>query len=126
MCFIVGSRSLVRFKTKLSVTTIDSNFHLLPIFCHKKLHLRCCIGLLLNIVTCPVKILKGIRGCLPWSTATLGKYEKLTVLDALKIHFQRFFALSWVFCIKLNFLHLISNGLNEVNINSLTQIVALS
>ena len=39
------------------------------------------------------------------------KYEKLTLLDALKIHFQRFFALS--------FFYLISNELNGVNINSL-------
>ena len=39
------------------------------------------------------------------------KYEKLTLLDALKIHFQRFF--------ELRFLHLISNELTGVNINSL-------
>ena len=38
-------------------------------------------------------------------------------LDALKINFQRFSALS--------FLHLISNGLNGVNMNSLKLIVAL-
>ena len=36
---------------------------------------------------------------------------KNTFLDALKIHFQKIFALS--------FLHLISNGLNVVNNNSL-------
>ena len=47
----------------------------------------------------------------------LGIQEKLTLLDALKIHFQKFFALS--------FLHLISNGLNGVNSNSFTKIVAL-
>ena len=41
--------------------------------------------------------------------ATLGKYQKLTVLDAIKIHFQR-----------LSSLQLISNGLNGVNINLLT------
>ena len=29
----------------------------------------------------------------PRSTATLGKFEKLTLLDALKLHFQTFFAL---------------------------------
>ena len=51
------------------------------------------------------------------SKATLEKYEKLTLLDALKILIQRFSALS--------FLHLISNGLNEVSINSLTEIMAL-
>ena len=42
-------------------------------------------------------------------SATLGKYEKLTLLDVLKIHFQRFFGLS--------FLHLTSNGPNGVNRN---------
>ena len=42
----------------------------------------------------------------------LGKYEKLNPLDALKIHFERLFVLS--------FSYLISNGqLNGVNINSL-------
>ena len=51
------------------------------------------------------------------SNATLRKYEKPTLLDAVKIHFQRFFALS--------FLHLISNGVSGVNVTSLTQIVAL-
>ena len=39
------------------------------------------------------------------------KYEKLSLLDTLKIHFQRFFTLF--------FLHLVSNELNGVNINSL-------
>ena len=38
------------------------NNTLLPNFYHKELHLRCCIGLELNIVT-STKILKGI-GCL--------------------------------------------------------------
>ena len=49
----------------------------------------------------------------PWSTATLGKFEKLTLLDALKLHFQTFFA--------LRFLHLTSMDLSGVNINSLTK-----
>ena len=43
------------------------------------------------------------------SSAALGKYQKPTLLDVLKIHFQRFFALS--------FLHLMSNGLNGVDIS---------
>ena len=41
----------------------------------------------------------------------MGKYEKRTLLDALKIYFQWFLA--------LGFLYLISNKLNGVNINSL-------
>ena len=41
-----------------------------------------------------------------------GKYEKLTLLDALKNISRVFFA--------LGFMHLVSNGLNEVNSNSLT------
>ena len=63
------------------------------------------------------KISKTHWGHSPWSSATLGKYEKLTVLDPLKIHFQRFFTLS--------FFHLISNELNRVNSNWFMKIVAL-
>ena len=40
------------------------------------------------------------------------KYENASLLDALKMHFQRFFATS--------FLHSMPNGLNRVNINLLT------
>ena len=93
MCFIrVGSRGPITFKMMLSVTIVNSSFQL-PIFCHKDLHLRCCIGLVLNIVIWSMNLLKDMRGHLPWSSATSGKYEKLTLLDTLKIHFQRFFAL---------------------------------
>ena len=60
MPFRIGFRSPVTFKTKLYVTTVNNNFQPLPIFCHKELHLRCCIGLELNIVTWYTKILKGI------------------------------------------------------------------
>ena len=95
----VGSRSPITFKTKVSVTTVNYCFQLLPIFCHEELHLRCCIGLGLNIITWSMKLLKNMRGHLQWSSATLGKYEKLTLLDTLKIHFQMFFALDLVFCI---------------------------
>ena len=44
---------------------------------------------------------KGYWGEPPtsWLSATLGKYEKINILDALKTHFQRFFALNKVFCI---------------------------
>ena len=45
--FRAGSRSPATFKMKLSVKTIDNSFHLLPAFCHKKLHLIPA----LNIVT---------------------------------------------------------------------------
>ena len=51
------------------------------------------------------------------SSATMGKYEKLNLLDTLKIHFLGFSVLS--------FLYLISNGLNRVNIDSLRWILAL-
>ena len=44
-----------------------------------------------NIVTWSTKIIKGIGFHLPRSSAVLGKYEKLTFMDALKVHFQRFF-----------------------------------
>ena len=106
----------VTFKTKLFETTVKS-FQPLLIFCYKENHLRCYIGLELNIVTWFKKILKGIGEHPPCAIATLGEYEKFTLLDALKIHSQCFFTLS--------FLHLIPNGLNGVNNNSFTYIVAL-
>ena len=104
MCFRVGSRSPMTFKTKLSVTTVNSSFQVIPIFYHKELYLRYCIGLVLNIVTWSMKHLKDMGGVggvghLPWLSATLGKYKKLTLLDILKIHFQTFFALDEVFFI---------------------------
>ena len=77
----------------------------------KELHLRCCIGLELNIAEYCNMIQensKRIGGTL--MIETFGKYQKFTLLDALKIHFQRFFA--------LRFLHLISYGrLNRVITN---------
>ena len=101
MCFRVGSRNPVTFKTKLC-KSIQQLFPAISCLCHKELHLRCCIGLKLNIVTWSMEILKGIGRhphdrMQPW-----GKYEKLILLHALKIHLERFLA--------LNFLYLISNG----------------
>ena len=90
MHFKVWSRSPVTFKTKLYV--IGSSHYLF--FCHKELHLRYCIGLELNIViwfTCNMNVL----GSSPLNlllSVTLGKYGKLTLLDVLKMHFQRFFS----------------------------------
>ena len=70
----------------LSVTTVSNSFQLFPIFCLKELHLRCCIGLELNIVTWSTKIqvVSGYQG----------GPEKLTLLDPQKIHFQIFFTLT--------------------------------
>ena len=45
ICQCVSDLWAVIFKTKLSVTTVNNSFF------HKELHLRCCIGLELNIVT---------------------------------------------------------------------------
>ena len=94
--FRLGYRSPVTFKMKLSVTTVNSSFHLLHSFCHKEPRLKCCMGLILNIVT-SIKLPKDMRRHLPWSSATLGNYEKLTRLDTQKIYFQR------CFCIRLSF-----------------------
>ena len=49
----------------------------------------------------------------------MGKNGKLTLLDPLKLHLHKFFTLV------SSFLHLISNGLNRVNVNSLMLILAL-
>ena len=86
----VRSRSPVTFKMKLYVLTVNNSFQpLAPSF---MLHRGD-----LNNVTWSRKTLKGIEGHLPpflLLRAPLGKYEKLTLLDALKIDFQRFFTLS--------------------------------
>ena len=84
--FRVRYRSPATYKKELYMTTVNSSSQSLPIYFFRKSS--------------------------TWSSATLGKFEKLTLLDALNIHFRRFFALC--------FLHLISSGLNGVNINSLT------
>ena len=60
MYFRVRSRSLVTFKTKLYVTTVNTSFQPLFISCHKEFYLSYFIGLELNIVTWYTKILKSI------------------------------------------------------------------
>ena len=52
---------LSHFKRKLYITTVNS-FQPLPIFCHNEVHLRCHMGLELNIVTWSTKTLKAISG----------------------------------------------------------------
>ena len=107
MCFKVRSKSPVKFRLKLCVTTVNNSFQLLPIFLSQRapgLQLRCWKEFGWNSVTF-TKILKGIVGYPPWLSATLRKYKQFTFLNALKIHFQRFFALD---C----FLYLISNGVD--------------
>ena len=96
MHFRVRSRSPVTFKAKLYVTTVNNNFQPLPISRHKGLHLRCCIGLKLSIVTWSTKIIKGIGVHLahPITKCNLGKIWKSTLQDALKLYLQRFFALN--------------------------------
>ena len=98
-CFRVQSRDPVAFKTKVSGTTVNNSFLSLPIFSHKELHLN---------VAAKYENFNGYCGT---PITALGKYQKPTLLDALKIHFQRVFALS--------FLHLMSNGLNGVDISLL-------
>ena len=53
------------------VTTANNSFQPLSIFSLKELHLTCCIGLELNIVTWSTKIIKVIRVHPPWLSATL-------------------------------------------------------
>ena len=95
ICFRSGSRSPVTFKTNHSVATATT-VSIFPIFCNKELHFKCCLGVELNIVT--------------WLSAILGKYEKLILLDALKIYIVR------------DFLHqikfLVLNIIDRANINS--------
>ena len=60
---------LITFKTKFYGTKANNSFQPLPVFCRKELHLRCCIGLELSIVT-STKIMKGI-GCRFFETGWL-------------------------------------------------------
>ena len=95
MLFRVQSRSPVKFKTKLSVTAIINTFLLLYIY-----RFFLTKSSFLDVTTkCCSKIHKNskrywLRGEPLWLSATLGKYQKLTFLDAVKVHFQRFFRLS--------------------------------
>ena len=103
---------------KLYVTTVNNSFQLLPNFCHKELNRRCCIELRLIIQKNSKRYLGAPTPPPPpmieWN---LRKIWKTCSPRCPKIHFQRFFALS--------FKHLISNGLNWVNNNSLMLIVAM-
>ena len=67
MLFRVRSRNPVTFKTDLRVTSVNNSFQSFPIFCHKELHLTCCIEIESNIVTWSTKILKGVGGTPPSS-----------------------------------------------------------
>ena len=84
-------------------------FYFCNYFCLKKLHLRCCIGLELNILTWSTKVLKVIGG----NPYNLEKTWKIHPPRCPKSTFPKVFH-------TLSFLHLISNGLNRININSLT------
>ena len=89
MHFRVGSRSPVTFRTKLYVTTVNSSFQPLPVLVTKSSLLDAAKAYTeyYNMIH---KNSKRYQGAL---TMTLKKYERLTFLDALKIHFQKFFAL---------------------------------
>ena len=56
----------VTFKTKLSVATVNNSFQLLPISCYKELHLSCCRGLELYILTWSIEITPSHDQVQPW------------------------------------------------------------
>ena len=117
MHFRAESWSPVTFNTKLSVKIVNNISQLLPFLCHRKRHLRCCIEPELNR-TLFAKILRYwkstcMRGC------SIGKIRKKHSLRCPKNLVQE------VFNFKLSFSQSVSNGLNGININVLSQIVAL-
>ena len=71
----IKPRDSVKFKMKLYITTVINSFQPLSIFCHTELHLKCCIGLELNITTWSTKILKSIKG-ITMIDCNLGKIWK--------------------------------------------------
>ena len=112
MHFRIRSGRPVTFKTKLSVTTVNNCSQLLTFFCLKELHLRCCIRLELNIVIWFKKNLKGIKEHPPMIECSVGKLWKAHSPWFPKNTFPEVFHIS---CFAFNI-----NGLNGVNINSLT------
>ena len=111
---LVSEEKTQKYRTMIITVWDLFLFYFCNYFCLKKLSLRCCIGLELNILTWSTKVLKGIGG----KPYNLEKIWKIHPPRCAKTTFPEVFH-------PLRFLHLISNGLNRVNINSLTQIVAL-
>ena len=99
MCFRVQSRDPVTFKTKVSGTTVNNSFLPLPIFSHKELHLN---------VAAKYENFNGYWGT-PIIECSTGKISKTDSPRCPKNTFSEVFALS--------FLHLMSNGLNGVDIS---------
>ena len=81
-------------------------FYFCNYFCLKKLHLRCCIGLELNILTWSTKVIKVIGVNL----YDLEKTWKILPPRCPKNTFPNVFQ-------PLSLLHLISNGLNRVDVD---------
>ena len=100
------------------VTAVNSSFQPLPIFCHKELHLRCCIGLKLNINMIHENCKKwwGIFPP-PMIECNLGKIWKTHSRICLKTTFPDFF--------HIKFFAFNISGPSGVNINLLMKIVAL-
>ena len=116
MHFRVGSRRPATFNMRLYVTAVNNSFQSLPVFCHKGLHLRCCIGLELNIVIWFTKIIKGtggwgVEGGTPMIKCNLGKIRKTNSPRCPKNTFPEVFHIKFFACnIKWNIsLELIAN-----------------
>ena len=92
MCFRAWSRSP---EAKLSLTTVNNSFQLFPIFVKKSSILDVAQGKMIH------KNFKWYQGHPPGLSATLGKYGKLTILDALKyisrgfLHYASAFNIKW-------------------------------
>ena len=108
---ILASEERKKSKIRTMIITVWDLFlfYFCNYFCLKKLHLRCCIGLELNILTWSTKVLKCIAG----NPYDLEKIWKIHPPRCPKNTFPKVFH-------PLSFLHLISNGLNRVNIKSPT------
>ena len=107
MHFRVGSRSLVTFKTELFITSVNCSFQSFPIFCHKQLHLRCCIELESNIVTWFSKNSKRYWGytSLPHDWVQLGFLHSIRFLgfnmdqmEFISTHWHKFWLCYKFFC----------------------------
>ena len=112
--FRIGSRSPATFKAELSTTTVKNSFQLFPIFCHKELYLRCCIELELIFVIWSTKVqgVSGYQGS-PQSHKMVEHIQTICWLlptNCLSV-FDHFVVLTLR---GLGFLHLISNGLNDI------------
>ena len=122
MRFQVRSKSSATFTTKLSVTTVNYRSQLLLFFITKSSILDRAWTKYCNIIH---EHSKRCWGATFMIESSFRKIWKAHSPRCPKIHFHRVFAMHFHRFSQMFFWIYLSNGLNGVNFNSLTQIMAL-